>query len=124
MTDWVKSKDQALLDGDNAIINFYERTIKEKKIIMKIFCPNCEKETDSELTHEIYYCKECDEDNGNYEKPMYNKLKEIISNLINDSNALAEELRIEQNSGHECSQLVYHKVLISKIIRMQIDGEI
>ena len=36
---------------------------------MKIFCPNCEKETDSEFVCEVYSCGECEEDNGNYEKP-------------------------------------------------------
>lgn len=36
---------------------------------MKTFCPNCEKVTDSTFICEVYFCKECAEDNGNYEKP-------------------------------------------------------
>jgi hypothetical protein len=36
---------------------------------MKTFCPNCEKETDCSFICEVYFCKECNEDNGNYEKP-------------------------------------------------------
>ena len=42
---------------------------------MKAFCPNCEKETESELTCEVYSCGECGEDNGNYEKPSTNHWK-------------------------------------------------
>jgi len=42
---------------------------------MKSFCPNCEKETESELTCEVYSCSECEEDNGNYEKPSMNYWK-------------------------------------------------
>jgi hypothetical protein len=29
MTDWVKTKDRALLDGDNAIKTYYEKLKKE-----------------------------------------------------------------------------------------------
>jgi tRNA(Ile2) C34 agmatinyltransferase TiaS len=91
---------------------------------MKTFCPNCEKETESEFLCEVYLCKDCEEDSSNYEKPMYNKLKEIIEGLIIDSNALAEELKLEQNPGYECAELFYHRELISKIISMQVNGEI
>ena len=36
---------------------------------MKTFCPNCEKETESDFVCEVHSCQECNEDNGNYEKP-------------------------------------------------------
>ncbi len=36
---------------------------------MKIFCPNCEKETDCTFDAELYSCTECDNNFANYEKP-------------------------------------------------------
>jgi hypothetical protein len=42
---------------------------------MKTFCPNCQKETDSEFICEVYSCNECEEDNSNYEKPSMNYWK-------------------------------------------------
>jgi len=82
---------------------------------MKTFCPNCEKETDSSFICEVYFCKNCGEDNGNYEKPMSKKLKSIIGELIDNSIALANELKLEQNKGYECSQLTHHRNLMDKI---------
>jgi len=67
---------------------------------MKTFCPNCEKETDGAFICEVYFCRECDEDNSNYEKPTYNTLKNIIQELIDNSVALANELKLEQNNGY------------------------
>ena len=43
---------------------------------MKTFCPNCEKETESTFICEVHCCNECDEDNGNYEKPLTTKLQD------------------------------------------------
>jgi hypothetical protein len=83
---------------------------------MKAFCPNCEKETDSSFICEVYFCKECGEDNGNYHKPAYRELNKIISDLIENSNNLADELRLEQNSGYECWQLSHHNQLIRSLI--------
>ncbi|KKT67907.1 MAG: hypothetical protein UW63_C0093G0002 [Candidatus Uhrbacteria bacterium GW2011_GWF2_44_350] len=48
---------------------------------MNTFCPNCEKETDSTLVCEVYLCNECNEDNGNYEKPAYALLKPLREEL-------------------------------------------
>jgi len=36
---------------------------------MKTFCPNCEKENESDFVCEVYSCGECNEDYGSYEKP-------------------------------------------------------
>lgn len=86
---------------------------------MKTFCPNCEKETESELTYEIYYCKECDEDNGNYEKPMYHNLMSIIDLLLHDTMNLAEELLLEQNKGYKCNQLLEHEKTMALVATMR-----
>ena len=88
---------------------------------MKIFCPNCEKETDSELTHEVYYCKECDEDNGNYEKPTYRNLMSIIDLLLHDALGLAEQLEFEQNPNYKCNQLIEHEKTLELIKTMYDD---
>jgi hypothetical protein len=84
---------------------------------MKTFCPNCEKVTDSSFICEVYFCKECAEDNGNYEKPMYKKLRGIIEELINNSVDLASELKLEQNKGYECLELIRHKELMLKVMK-------
>lgn len=41
----------------------------EPVVIMKIFCPNCEKETECEHTAELYECNECGEDFAQYIVP-------------------------------------------------------
>lgn len=91
---------------------------------MKTFCPNCEKETDSEITCEIYYCKECDEDNGNYEKPMYRNLISVVDLLLHDAMQLAEELELEQNSGYKCSQLLEHEKTMELVATMRNNLEV
>ena len=48
---------------------------------MKTLCPNCEKETESTFICEVYACRECDEDNGNYEKPLTTKLQSELTRL-------------------------------------------
>jgi len=37
MTDWVKTKDQALLDGDTAIIEFYDRMKKAGEALRIVY---------------------------------------------------------------------------------------
>ena len=46
---------------------------------------------------------------------LYNRLKCLIEDLINNSVALATQLKLEQNKGYECYQLQHHKELIDKI---------
>jgi len=83
---------------------------------MKTFCPNCENDTESEFLCEVHSCNECGEDCGNYHKPVYREMNKIISDLIENSNNLADELRLEQNPGYECWQLSHHNQLIRNLI--------
>jgi len=57
---------------------------------MKTFCPNCEKETESTFICEVHCCNECDEDNGNYEKPLTTKLQSEIARLTERVQELEE----------------------------------
>ena len=58
---------------------------------MKTFCPNCEKETESTFICEVHCCNECDEDNGNYEKPLTTKLQSEIARLTARVRELEDE---------------------------------
>ena len=49
---------------------------------MHILCPMCEKITDCEFQAELYFCKECQEDFANYEKPAEQELMKF-SEILN-----------------------------------------
>lgn len=48
---------------------------------MRIFCPNCEEETECNLPIEVYTCTECNEDFADYENPQIAELQSEIACL-------------------------------------------
>lgn len=48
---------------------------------MKVWCPNCEKDTECELPVEVYICGECNEDFADYETPYTEFLLDLINEL-------------------------------------------
>ena len=60
---------------------------------MKTFCPNCEKQTDSTFICEVHMCNECNEDNGNYEKPQSTYWKTQAVGMVKQTMELTAFLR-------------------------------
>lgn len=93
---------------------------------MKIFCPNCEKDTECEHTAELYECKECGEDfakyivkrNGNNDAD----LKREISKVVNEPSEF--DCSVTENSILETRLADCESALKSMVEQYCYDGEI